>query len=371
MCIRDSNPTNKDLRFFYGFSLLMKAGETGNKSEARQLQIQARKELEKARELGMRNKDLDKIISSLPSDGNSNTTTTITSNTNTNRSSATYSSNREAQEFMQKGEEFFAKREYQKAFEMYEKALRKDPNLYEAALFSGDVFLQIGRGFQENDSKRKENFDKAETWYQKAMIINPNRETAYRYSATPLMLTKQFEKARDRYIEAYITEPYNERALGGLRQWAEVTKIEIGHPAIIIPADVVSISNDTEDGSFAWSTYFSTLASWQTSRDGLSEKFKNAYPNEKSYRRSLGERFDALKATVLALKEKMSKSDNSVKKLEPSLATLVKLYDEGLLESYILLAIRDEDVAKDQPNYLKENREKMRRYVAKYVVGND
>lgn len=250
---------------------------------------------------------------------------------------------------------------------MYEKALKKDPNIYEAALFSGDVFLQIGRVLPENDPKRKENFDKAESWYQKAIIINPNRETAYRYSATPLMLMKQYDKARDRYIEAYITEPYNERALGGLKQWAEVTETEIGHPLIDIPNDVSAISNNTEDGSFAWSSYFPARALWQSGRNGLSEKFKNAYPNESVYRRSLAEEIDSLGATVSALKSKM----NSVKKLDSSLATLVKLYDEGLLESYILLAIRDNGIAKDHTAYIKENRQKMRQYVIKYVVGNN
>ncbi|CAN5270395.1 hypothetical protein BH10ACI1_BH10ACI1_01320 [soil metagenome] len=370
-----ADPNDADLRFLYGFALLMKSKNAANKNEARQLQILARNEFVKSKQLGSKEEVIDKLIASLPKDGDVSDTDSTTNSTN---NSPSFSNNKDAQEYMEKGEAYFARGEYDKAFEMYEKALKKDPNLYEAALFSGDAFLKMGDDYlkQNNTSKQKESYDKAETWYQKAMIINPNRETAYRYSATPLMRLKQYEKARDRYVEAYITEPYNERALTGLKQWAEVTSTEIGHPVIEIPADVSSTGNtnvtvgNTDDGSFAWSGYAVTRASWQSGRDGLSEKFKKTYPNETTYRRSLAEEFDALRATVVILKERMSSNDNSIKKLNPQLATLVKLYDEGLLESYILLAIKDNGIAQDQANYLKQNREKMRQYVLKYVVDN-
>lgn len=108
-----ANPNNPDFRFFYGFALLMKAGETEDKTEARKLRVQARKELEKARELGMVDKDLDKIIAALPSDesgGSSNNEPVVIVSGNSRR--ATYSSNKEAQDFMEKGEQFFAAREY-------------------------------------------------------------------------------------------------------------------------------------------------------------------------------------------------------------------------------------------------------------------
>ncbi|HMS39668.1 MAG TPA: tetratricopeptide repeat protein [Pyrinomonadaceae bacterium] len=367
-----ANPNNADLHFLYGTALVIKSGEITDKTEARRMKVEARKALVRAKELGFKANGIDKIIAMLPTDGEDEGETTIG---DTNRDSVTFSSNKDAQEYMVKGETFFAQKEFEKAFEMYEKALKKDPELYEAALFAGDSFLQIGKGFENNPSKQKENFDKAETWYQKAIIINPNRETAYRYSATPLMLTKQYDKARDRYIEAYITEPYNERALGGLKGWAEATETQIGHPIIEIPADVTSsgngntkitlgMSDDEDDGSIAWTAYALNRATWQSGKNGLSEKFKNAYPNEKTYRRSLAEEFDSMRSAVAVLKEK------PVKKLNSNLATLVKLHDDEMLESYILLAVRDEEIARDQSAYLKQNRQKMRQYVIKYVVGN-
>ena len=52
---------------------------------------------------------------------------------------------------------------------MYQRALLLDPKLYEAALFIGDVY------FKTADQV------KAVEWFARAVAINPDRETAYRY----------------------------------------------------------------------------------------------------------------------------------------------------------------------------------------------
>ena len=44
--------------------------------------------------------------------------------------------------------------------------------------------------------------------------------------------------ARDRYIEAFITEPYSKFARAGLIQWGQMTKTSLGHPDIKIPTEV-------------------------------------------------------------------------------------------------------------------------------------
>ena len=357
------DPNDSDLRFLYGFSLFIKAATLDDKAEARKMLGQARQQFVKAKELGSKEENIDKLIALIPADGGQTMSCTDGKST---ADSQNFSKNREAEAFMSKGEKCFAARDFDNAFAMYQEALKKDPNLYEAALWSGDAMVQKGE------------FDKAETWYQKAVQIDPNRETAYRYSATPLMKQKKFDEARVRYVEAYITEPYNSLALGGLKQWSDVTGIEIGHPFIDVPATIgksdsgntritLGAGDKTDDGSFAWMAYGLARAAWQDGKDGLSDNFKKAYPNEKRYRHSLAEEYDALKLTVTTLKARMNEKDNPVKKLNPQLATLVKIYDEGLLEPYILLAMKDEGIAQDHPAYLKQNREKLRQYVLKYV----
>jgi tetratricopeptide (TPR) repeat protein len=354
-------PEDPDLRFFYGFSLFIKAASMGDKTEAKKLLSLARQQFVKAKELGSK-ENLDELIALIPADG----ATQSCVEASVKPDSQTFSKNKEVEAFMNKGEKCFAASDYDNAFLMYQEALKKEPTLYEAALWSGDVMMQ------------KKEFDKAETWYQKAIQIDPKRETAYRYSATPLMKQKKYDEARLRYVEAYITEPYNERALGGLQQWSEVTGIEIGHPLIDVPATVgksgngntqitLGANDKSDDGSFAWAAYGLARATWQDGESGLSDNFKKAYPNEKIYRHSLAEEYDALKLTVTTLKARMKDKDNPVKKLNPQLASLIKIYDEGLLEAYILLAIKDEGIAQDHPAYLKQNRDKLREYVLKYV----
>jgi len=218
---------------------------------------------------------------------------------------------------------------------------------------------------------QKGDYANAETWYQKAIAIDPNKETAYRYSATPLMKQRKIEEARDRYIEAFIVEPYNRFARGGLIQWAQATQTSLAHPEIAIPTNVTfdekgdakinldasALLGGKDDGSFAWISYGATRSIWRK------EKFAKTFPNEKTYRHTLVEEVDALRSVL-----SVATADKKDKKLSPSLARLKKLDEEGLLESYILLARPDEGIVQDHQEYLKQNRDKLRRYVAQYVV---
>lgn len=345
-----TEPEDANTQFYLGFALLAKTRTVSDREEIKQLFIRARQALIKAKKLGHPEPKLNTFIEGIPENG----------------IIAGYTENVETERLMQEAESFFAQGKMKEALQKYQKAFQLDPKLYSAALYSGDVYVQTG------------DFANAEIWYQKAIQVDPNRETAYRYSATPLMRQKKYEQARDRYIEAYIVEPFNGLAVGGMNQWAQVTGATLGHPKIDIPVNVstgeendvkitVGAGGDKGDGSFAWTVYGLSKAKWQTGKSGLSEIFKKAYPNETTYRHSLAEEFDALKTTVTVLKESRSK-EKSVAKLNPQLEKLIKLHDEGLLEPYILFVLADEGIFKDYAPYLKQNREKLRRYVVEYVL---
>lgn len=344
-------PENAENQFQMGAALLAKTRTVSSKEEIKELYLRSRQALIKAKQLGYPEPKLDAIIKSIPDDG----------------SVASYSTNAETEQLMQQAESFFAQGKMDEALKKYQAALQLDPTLYYAALYAGDVYMQ------------KNDFDKAEIWYQKAIQIDPNRETAYRYSATPLMKQKKYDQARDRYVEAYITEPFSNYAVAGLGQWAQVTGAKLGHPRIDIPASVgtgengnvnitLGLGEKTDDGSFAWTVYGLSRAAWQTGKEGLSKDFKKAYPNEKVYRHSLAEEFDALKTTVTVLKESMNRKDKPVKTLNPQLSKLIKLHDDGLLEPYVLLVLTDKGIYQDYASYLKQNRDKVRRYVVEYVL---
>ncbi|MGI8787467.1 MAG: tetratricopeptide repeat protein [Pyrinomonadaceae bacterium] len=334
-------PDNAENQFQLGAALLAKTRVVTDKEEIKNLFMRSRDALLKAKKLGYPEPKLDAVIKSIPEDG------TIPS----------YTQNADVEKIMQEGEAFFAQGKMDNALEKYQKALKLDPTLYYAALYSGDAYLQKG------------DFDKAEIWYQKAIQIDPNRETAYRYSATPLMKQKKYDQARDRYVEAYITEPFNNYTAAGLGQWAQVTGAKLGHPRIEIPTSFAADENGNskinlnestlggkDDGSNAWLAYGITRASWQ-------KEFVKNFPNEKTYRHSLAEEVDALQSVIT-----LAAADKKVKNLSPSLAKLKELNDKGLLESYILLARADKGIYQDYAEYLKSNRDKLRRYVVEYIL---
>jgi len=339
-----AEPDNAQMHFYLGFGLLGKANVTTDEAGQKALRLRARNAFVKSKQLGNRDALVDALIQGIPADGGA--TSSVSTNIEANRA-------------MAEAEAFFAQGKMDDALGSYQKALSLDPNIYEAALFSGDVLMH------------KEDYGQAELWYQKAIKINPDRETAYRYSATPLMKQGKYEEARDRYVEAYVAEPYNRFTIAGLSQWAQVMKVRLAHPDIDIPRDVtfdekgnakINLSADVllggkDDGSFAWISYGATRTEWHK------EKFAKAFPKESTYRHSLPEEVDALQS-VLAL----ATSDNKVKSLSPSLTKLKKLNDAGLLPAYILMAKPDRGIAQDYPAYRNADRAKLRQYVKEYIL---
>lgn len=339
-----AEPGDATTQFYLGFALVAQANSTKDAAARRALRVRARNAFIKSKELGNTEQLVDALIQSLPPDGSDG---------------KAFSSNAAAHKLMVEAESLFGQGKLDDALKNYQRALELDPQLYEAALFSGDVYVHRG------------DFAQAEVWYQKAIAIDPNRETAYRYSATPLMKQGKRDAARDRYVEAYISEPYSRFAVNGLTQWAQITKTQLAHPAIDIPTNVTfdakgdakinldanALLGGKDDGSFAWISYGATRSTWRK------EKFARAFPQERAYRHTLAEEADALRS-VLAI----AASDKKTKTLSPSLSKLKNLNDAGLLEAYILLARPDEEIARDFPAYLRQHRDKLRRYVVEYVL---
>ena len=273
-----------------------------------------------------------------------------------------FSSKKEVDEAMKEGEAAFAKGEFSKALESYQRALLLDPTLYEAALYIGDVY------FKDADQA------KAGEWFGRAVKINPDRETAYRYWGDSLIKQGKVTEAGDKFVEAYIAEPYNRLARAAFVNWGDKVHVELAHPRVDVPANVAQqvegkttltldpemFKKDDKSGSAAaWMTYGLIRAGWPK------ENFAKEYPNEKAYRHSLKEEAAAMRSALKVLGEQKGGDAN---KIDPSLQVIRKLDKEGLLEAFILLAIPDEGIANDFPAYRKTNVEDLRRYVKLYVL---
>jgi hypothetical protein len=67
-----------------------------------------------------------------------------------------------------------------------------------------------------------------------------------------------------------------------------------------------------------------------------------------------------------------TKSDlkaGKIKKLDENLANPIKISDAGLLEAYVLFPRINDEIAEDYEEYRKNNRDKLRRYIAEFLIG--
>ncbi|MFL6228355.1 MAG: tetratricopeptide repeat protein [Pyrinomonadaceae bacterium] len=273
-----------------------------------------------------------------------------------------FSNRREADAAMNEAEAAFSRGDLDKAIEAYQRALKFDPHLYAAALFTGDSYF------------KKRDYAKADEWFAHAAEIDPNVETAHRYWGDSLMAQGKRDEARDKFIEAIVAAPGDRSAYVGLTQWADKYGVKLAHPEIEVPTSVASegskttinISPDmlsggkTDDGSLSWIAYGATRSVW------AKEKFGKEFPQENSYRHTLREEAEALHAVADMAREQAK--GGKAKNLSPSLANLIKLDDAGLLEPFIFYTRVDRGIAQDYSSYRQAHRDKLQRYWAEFVV---
>ncbi len=276
-----------------------------------------------------------------------------------------------AEAAIREGEEAFVRGDLDKALASYKRALEFDPKLYDAALYAGD--MEFKKAYNSTDAQyRSDHFDAAGVWFAKAIAINANRETAYRYWGDALDAQGKTDQARDKFVDAIVAEPYGRSSYVGLTQWGDRHKVTLGHPRIDPPNSTITQGGKTtlsidpktlnsNDGSNEWLMYDLNRIAWKQG-----EFFKN-YPDEKVYRHSLKEEAAALRMVAEAAAKDLK--SGKVKTLEVSLDNLVKLNDSGLLEPYILFAHPDQGIARDYAAYRNTNREKLRRYWLEVAIG--
>ena len=339
---------DRDVVKIYGFLTIGEGTYLKDPAARKEARRRGRELLAKAQKLGAEDALLKTMLESIPPDGGDD---------------AKLTTKKEAEDAMRGGEAAFSKNDFAKALELYQLALLLDPNLYEAAVFIGDVYYSTA------DQK------KAGEWFARAAAMNPDRETAYRYWGDSLMKQGRVTEAGDKFVESYLAQPYDRLSRAAFLSWGQRVNIELNHPDVDIPANVASqqdgkvtinldpnsLKKDDKSGAgAAWMLYGLIRGGW------ASANFSKQYPNEKKYRHSLKEEADALRAAIKAYEGEQKKNSKSTP--DPSLQVLAKLDKEGLLESFILLALPDEGIAQDYPEYRRTNLEDLRRYVKQYVL---
>jgi tetratricopeptide (TPR) repeat protein len=333
------DPTSAVYAERFAFCLVGKASSLPTGEERKALVARAITEANRAKTLGDNSPLLQVILSSLPGfeRGSDNP-------------------------LLDTAEAAFTRGDLDAALAGYMSLAQTEPNSYEPRLFAGDVYF------------RKKDVAHAGEWFQKAIDLDPDRETAYRYWGDALDASGDTEGALARFIDAVVAQPYDSKPWMGLSQWAKrhgatVTKPHVpvpkapaptdptgGKPGMTISIDAASL-NKPKVGA-VWLVYSITRVQW---RDAT---FAKRFPGE-SYRHSLAEEVESLQAAlVVGTKDTAVASD-------PDVRDLVQLGKEGMVEPYVLLNAADDGIAADYPAYRASHRRQLHEYVQRFLIHRD
>src|SRR2546423_2073076 len=139
-----------------------------------------------------------------------------------------FSNIRDAENAIREGEAAFARGDLDEALKHYTHALELDPKLYEAALYAGDMYFKQGYASADKNAGGAL-MDKSGEWFARAVAINPDRETAYRYWGDALSWQGKRDAARDKFIEGGVAEPYTRPSMGGVSLCARQKGVPLAH----------------------------------------------------------------------------------------------------------------------------------------------
>jgi TolA-binding protein len=337
------HPTDAAIKEGWAFSVMGYAATLSDPELRRKARIRARNIALQAQQLGD-NSSLLQVVLGLPEDG----------------SEGVFSERKEVDDAMKAAEADFVRGDYDKAQNGYLHVLMLDPNNYEAAVFMGDVYF-----------KQHANGSAGE-WFARASQINPDRETAFRYWGDALWDLGKSAEAREKYIQAIVAEPYNQRSWVGLNQWAGRVKVTLNWVRLQDKSAVThkderntTITIDPEalktDNLRGWLTYGAERALWQN------EKFKKEFPNEPKYRRTMREEADCLNLMIVVLRVQKD-FEKKKKDLDPAMLQLMQIEQAGFIEPFVLLNRADNEIAQDYVPYRTSHRDTIYRYFDEFVV---
>lgn len=336
-----TNPNSSDFWANYSFALYARSQTLATPEDRRRTRLASKNAAQKAWDLGSRKSLVLELIETIPDDGGADDK---------------FTENPKVDEALREGEAYFGRGEYEKALAAYERAHKLDPKNYEAIVFAGDTFYA------------RKKFAESEPWFAKAAALEPDRELAFRFWGDALMAQGKVEAARHKFIDALIAEPFSRLSWEKIRNWAEASGNGWNPTGIIPPGGKPSgavtfdqILLKAEDGTINWQRYDQMREQWRQ------QLFKKEFPGAKAYRHTLREETAALR--IVAETTKSDLKAGKIKKLDENLANLIKISDAGLLEAYVLFPRINGEIAEDYEEYRKNNRDKLRRYIAEFLIG--
>lgn len=308
-----------------GFLILKFSGVSDDPAVRRAERVRARAALRKAIALGSKDAQAIAYAEAIPEDGGDD---------------PSFSDDPKVQEAMRRAESAYSRTEYRAALGHYQDALRLDPKMYSAALFSGDAHLHLGP------------VDSAYLWYGRATVIDPDQVTAWRYWSDVLLKNGRLDDARDKAIEAVIAGPGDRLALTTLITWAQRAGVSPAFPRLAFLGP-----DSTMRRHPARLAYDSVRTAWRGPAGKGSPFFALAYPADTAYRHSLREERTAVQAAIKAGGD------------DPAVAVAGALERAGHLEAYLLVATPTAGMYPDYLTVRAANRDVLRRFWREVVIG--
>lgn len=348
----------------HGVGLLQKAGTLGDVPEAKALRDQAMTELRRAQSLGDNSPYVQTVLASSAKSPLGAIISGVPLTVGW-----TYKGAPAAQAKVKEAEIAFSKQDFKAAADLYQDAAALDPGWYDASLFAGDMY------FRMNDPVN------AGVWFQKAIDIDPDRDTAYRYWGDALYRAGNRDEAKLKYEQAVVAQPYDKASWLALQQWAKVTRTpmrvpEITRPDFTTPDGKLKIDPalmvETGDGHASWLIYQNArvahgarvLAQWIV--PGATDM--NGHITPSGYRHTLAEETECINLMLADVQKKVDAGTVAPEKLEPSLKNLMTLKKDGMIECWILLSAADAGIRYDYPDYRKQHRDLLAGYLDRYLL---
>jgi len=348
----------------HGTGLFMKAGTlTDEKQKAAMIQ-QGMAELRRAQSLG----DNSPLVQTLLAEQGKNFVGAVVSGVPLTVG-YTYRPKPEAEALLKQAEADFAHNDWTTSVEKYKQAFALDPGWYTAALLVGDSY------------ERLHDVANAGVWYQTAIGLDPDRETAYRYWGMMLYHAGDRAGAKIRLEQAVVAEPYGRPAMLGLQQWAVTMHGQLARPVVAIPKFAIvngkldpdpTLTTETGDGHASWLAYelarlahgaqmqFQPIVAGSTDKDGV------LHPT--GYRHSLAEESESIHAMLADVRRKLDAGTVAAGKLEPSIKNLLELDKAGMIDCWIVLNNADGGVRADYPAFRKDRRAQLQTYIDHFMI---
>jgi hypothetical protein len=215
----------------------------------------------------------------------------------------------------------------------------------------------------------------------KAIAIDPDRETAYRYWGDLLIQIGDQSGAREKVIEAVIAEPYADPPVSNLGAWARRTGHQLIVPLIRRPEFNTTngglsidpeLAASTKDGRSSWILYqqyrvaqgagtvnqFIVAGSWDAS----------AVLTPTGYRHTVAEEQAALHAMLADIEAKLRAGTLIEANLDSSIRNLSNLERANALGGWIAINAADAGIRSDYPEYRTHHRQGLFDCVNTYLI---